>query len=128
MRDSVKNNTLLELLNALDSELGQKNLYIQQFGMFGRKIVEIISKEVCIDMEIKPSDNAFSNIESIENSKKVAKWINSYLHSLRVLGNEAVHIMESDFRIPDKLTQGDLLVIFANIIRILEFYLHGSKV
>lgn len=95
--------------------------------MYGRKLAECISSQVCIDLDIKPVKNAFTNIEKISESKYVSKWINNYLHCLRVLGNESVHLINKQDRIPESLSSGDLVVIFSNILRVLDFYIQWNE-
>jgi len=114
---------LKDVLDRISKSLTLKQeISIQQFGNYGRQLSESISGLVCEDLGLSVSNNAFSNIEKINEVKKVSKWINSYLHSLRILGNESVHLMDEGERIPQKLTSGDLLVIFSNILRVLDFY------
>ena len=78
---------------------------------------------LCRDLEIAPGKNAFGNIEQLEGSGIISKWINSYLHSLRILGNESVHLAERHQRIqriPKALAAGDLVVILSNMVRVLD--------
>jgi hypothetical protein len=63
----------------------------------------------------------------ISESKYVSKWINNYLHCLRFLGNESVHLINKQDRIPESLSSGDLLVIFSNILRVLDFYIQRNE-
>lgn len=95
---------------------------IQQFGNFGRMTAEAMSQRLCRDLGLTPGESAFGNIELLGRSPDVAKWIYSYLHCLRILGNEAVHLAERDQRIPKSLAAGDLTVILSNLSRVLDFY------
>jgi hypothetical protein len=114
---------LKTILHEIAEGLGGKSeLSIQQFGMLGRKLAESVSSLLCADLGIKPSTNTFSNIERIAECKQVSKWIHSYLHNLRVLGNEAVHIIDREERVPEALSSGDLLVILSNVLRVIDFY------
>jgi len=121
--NNINNNDLKEILKTVSNALtNSKEICIQQFGMYGRKLTECISSQICIDLGLKPYNTIYKNIEQIEKNKKVSKWVNYYLHSLRVLGNESVHLSDKKNRIPESLSSGDLLVIFSNILRVLDFY------
>ena len=126
--NQIRNDDLKDILKSISNALSMsKELCIQQFGMYGRKLAECVSSQVCIDLGIKPVTNAFTNIEKISESKFVSKWINNYLHCLRILGNESVHLMDKQNRIPEALSSGDLLVIFSNILRVLDFYIQWTE-
>ena len=75
---------------------------------------------LCRDLEIAPGKNAFGNIEQLEGSGIISKWIDSDVHSLRILGNEFVHLAERHQRIPKALTAGDLVVVLSNMVRVLD--------
>jgi hypothetical protein len=109
------------ILRDLRDALG-KEVSIQQFGMLGRLLAEAVSARLCSDLGIKPSNNAFANIEKLGESPRVSRWIHSYLHCLRVLGNEAVHLMDREDRLPEALAAGDLVVIFGNMVRVIDFH------
>jgi hypothetical protein len=111
----------LELL-ALALPTQDHHTSIQQFGNFGRMTAEAMSQRLCRDLGLTPGESAFGNIELLGRSPDVAKWIYSYLHCLRILGNEAVHLAERDQRIPKSLAAGDLTVILSNLSRVLDFY------
>lgn len=62
----------------------------------------------------------------------MSDWVRSYLHTLRVLGNEAVHLRDKRDRLPRDLEPEDVLVLLANILRVLDFWQslqgHGLEV
>lgn len=95
---------------------------IQEYGRFGRMLAEVVSSSICHDLGLPAEKNAFANIERIHATKRVAPWINSYLHCLRILGNESVHSADSLQRQPRALESHDLVVLFANLQRVIEFY------
>lgn len=100
----------------------ERDLSIQQFGVLGRMTAEAMAARLCRDLGMTPGTAAFGNIERLQGSSSISKWINSYLHCLRILGNESVHLVERDQRIPKTLTAGDLVVILSNMVRVLDFY------
>ena len=114
---------LRTLLDQIRSALQQAHQpSIQQFGMLGRLAAETISALLCADLGMDAGGNAFGNIERLAKAPIISKWINSYLHSLRVLGNESVHLSEQTRRLPQTLAAGDLVVILSNLLRVLDFY------
>ena len=100
----------------------ETELAIQQAGVLGRLTAEAMAVRLCRDLEIAPGNNAFGNIEQLERSGIISKWINRYLHSLRILGNESVHLAERHQRIPKALAAGDLVLILSNMVRVLDFF------
>jgi hypothetical protein len=56
----------------------------------------------------------------IDSMDGVSGWIKSYLHILRVLGNEGAHTKDSKRR-PEQPSGRDLVVIHAALNRILNF-------
>ena len=66
----------------------ETELAIQQVGVLGRLTAAAMATRLCRDLVIDPGKNAFGNIERLEGSGIISKWINSYLHSLRILGND----------------------------------------
>ncbi|CRI67826.1 hypothetical protein THIOKS1850026 [Thiocapsa sp. KS1] len=115
---------LRDLLHDLKAAMArpENELSIQHFGVLGRLTAEAMAARLCRDLGLTPGSNAFGNIERLEKSGSIAAWINSYLHSLRILGNESVHLTERDQRTPRTLAAGDLIVILSNLARVLDFY------
>ena len=81
---------------------------------------------------------AFSNLEALTRlaetdsavdqlsarKSHVARWIVSYLHTLRTLGNEASHaVQERGERFPNRLEADDLIVLLSQVRRVLDFRL-----
>jgi len=73
----------------------EADLSIQQFGLLGRMIAEAMAGRLCHDLGLTPGASAFGNIEKLQAQGSISKWIHSYLHRLRILGNESVHIIEN---------------------------------
>jgi hypothetical protein len=61
-----------------------------------------------------------NRIEKLRD-KRVAPWIVSYLHMLRVLGNEAAHEKDLPERVPVRPGDGDAKTLLFCMVRILEF-------
>ncbi|MCA9645059.1 MAG: hypothetical protein KC492_30425, partial [Myxococcales bacterium] len=110
---------LARTLGAMNHALSSPGrMCVQHYAMFGRKVAEVVSRDICASLGLATSANAFANIEKLSADPRVSKWINSYMHSLRVLGNESVHVMGHGERVPTSLDGGDLLVVFTNALRV----------
>jgi hypothetical protein len=90
-----------------------------EFGAISRKLIENIIEK--INPESKKQFELFKKIDNL-NNYKVAQWIQSYLHVIRIFGNEAVHNKDISKRKPEYLDYKDLEIGIYCIIRILEFY------
>jgi hypothetical protein len=110
---------LTDIAAALKHERG---LSIQQFGVLGRLLAEGVTSRLCTDLGLSPSANTFGNLEALSKTPFVSKWIHSYLHSLRILGNESVHLTNAPEGLPGRLASGDLVVILGNMLRVIDFY------
>ena len=108
-----------DIAAALEHEQG---LSIQQFGVLGRLLAEAVTGRLCSDLGLKPGQNTFGNLEALAKTPFVSKWIHSYLHSLRILGNESVHLTNTPEGLPGRLASGDLVVILGNMLRVIDFY------
>lgn len=96
-----------------------------EFGAITRKSIEKI-----IEILNPPSKNQFElikKIDSLNQSIGVSQWIQSYFHTIRIFGNEAVHSKESDKRIPEFIEEKDLEIGMYCMARIIDFYLKQIK-
>lgn len=123
--NNIRNEAIREVLQSLARSLSNDHIYVEQLGMYGRKLAEAIAAQMCNDLGFENChDTVFANIEKIAKSKRISKWIKAYLDCLRVLGNESVHVANNELqRVPKHLSEGDLLVIFSNILSVLDFYM-----
>jgi hypothetical protein len=53
----------------------------------------------------------------------VADWMRSYMHTLRIFGNEAAHERDAEARRPATLTERDLAIALFCLERVLHFWL-----
>jgi len=67
-----------------------------------------------------------SKIESLK-SQGVSQWIMSYMHTIRIFGNEAVHDKVQANRNPKSVDEKDLEIGMYCMIRIIDFYLSFRK-
>ncbi len=98
-------------------------LCVQTIATFGRKLSELMTEQLCRDLDLPIARDLLTNIESVRNSNMLAGWITSYLHSLRVFGNEGVHsIAAKRSVVPARLSPEDLLSILCAIRATLRFW------
>jgi hypothetical protein len=90
--------------------------------MLGRQVAVTMAARLCQDLGLAAGDSIYGNIERLEKDSRISPWIKSYLHSLRTLGNESVLVTEQAERISSTLAADDLVVIFGNLARVLDFY------
>lgn len=96
-----------------------------EFGAITRKSIEKI-----IEILNPPSKNQFElikKIDSLNQSIGVSQWIQSYFHTIRIFGNEAVHSREHNNRTPEFVDEKDLEIGMYCMARIIDFYLNHNK-
>ena len=94
----------------VDALAHQDRLSIENVCVWGRKLVETMLLVLLPIIQIKPDRDLASNIEALGKSKAVAPWIVSYMHSLRIFGNESVHAKgDTPGYHPSRLEKGDLV-------------------
>ncbi len=125
---------LEELHLVLDPERPRS---LQEIARAGRSLAEAFSAELCHAYALPYKPQAFANLEALSRladhdsavdqvarKAHVARWIVSYLHTLRTLGNEASHVVqEREGRFPHRLESDDLIVLLSHIRRVLDFRL-----
>lgn len=95
-----------------------------EIGLVARRLVEA----VVADVFGKPPKgyDLGKNIDSLAE-RQVADWIRSYMHVLRVLGNESAHERQIDARYPPTVTDADLSVVLLCAKRIIEFWIEHRR-
>jgi hypothetical protein len=98
-------------------------LCVQTIATFGRKLAELMTEQLCRDLDLPLARDLLTNIETVRNTHMLAGWISSYLHSLRVFGNEGVHSLAAKRSVvPARLSPEDLLSILCAIRSVLRFW------
>ncbi|REJ74415.1 MAG: DUF4145 domain-containing protein [Planctomycetota bacterium] len=120
----VLNRHFEELQAPLRGAVAQPDrLCVQTIAAFGRKLAELTTEQLCRDLDLPIARDLMTNIEAVRNSRMLASWISSYLHSLRVFGNEGVHSLSSKRRVvPTGLSPEDLMSILCAIRSVLRFW------
>ena len=106
-----------------DALLRTNLLSIENICVWGRKLVEAMLAVLLPNLGIKPDRELASNIEALGRSKSVAPWITSYMHSLRIFGNESVHARsDAPGYHPARLDHGDLVSALSAIRSLLTIW------
>jgi hypothetical protein len=87
-------------------------------GRAGRLLVEHVAAMILPKQQ--KSLDLYKQIDQLAQ-RQVSPWVISYMHLLRTFGNEAVHHMSGDRR-PPAMSEGDLLVCYLAIDRVLAFW------
>lgn len=95
-----------------------------EFGAATRKAVEKI-----IDLLHPASKKQSDMMKKIESLHMIgiSSWIGSYMHTIRVFGNEAVHNKDSQNRKPEFVDEKDLEIGMYCMSKILEFFNDHSR-
>ncbi len=94
-----------------------------EIGIASRKVVEYVVEQVLPENEIEGV--LWKNIDHL-HGHRIAKWITSYMHVLRVFGNESAHKQTAD-RYPSNIDQGDMLLCLFCLQRILDFWIEFKQ-
>lgn len=92
-------------------------------GLLARKLAEVVTDSLHAS---KPSIDLYAKIESL-GPRGVSPWMVSYLHTLRVIGNEVVHIREKSPRIPADLADDDVVLCLFCMFRVTRFWLESIE-
>jgi hypothetical protein len=90
-----------------------------EIGIASRKVVEYVVGQVLPDNEMEGV--LWKNIDHL-HKHRIAKWITSYMHVLRIFGNESAHKQSGD-RYPANIDQGDMLLCLFCLKRVLDFWI-----
>jgi len=107
----------------LEALAQQENLGIENICIFGRKLAEIMLRILLPRLGLNCGPNLMQNIEALRQSSRAAPWIVSYMHSLRIFGNEMVHERSGEIGYcPSSLGPGDLVSALSAIRSLLAFW------
>ncbi len=115
---------LASALQPLLTSIGSgEHLCIENVCVFGRKLAELLVAVLLDRAGCKPADNLMVCIDDLRKSGTVAPWITSYMHSLRIFGNETVHSRDEQIDYyPPRLSHGDLVSVLSAIRALLAFW------
>lgn len=92
-----------------------------EFGAITRKSIEKIIE--ILNPHSKNQFELIKKIDSLSLSIGVSQWIQSYFHTIRIFGNEAVHSKEYNKRTPEFIEEKDLEIGMYCMARIIDFFL-----
>ena len=89
-----------------------------EIGISSRRLVEFIVGRL---LRRKSRGDLLHDIEGLADAG-VAPWIRSYMHTLRVIGNEQAHVRNVETRHPRHITDRDLTACLFCVQRLLDFW------
>jgi hypothetical protein len=132
LADSVRGETL-EALDALSASLFDRNQQVIgdlkrviarqesrsfEIAIVGRRLVESIVNDLSGDSSARP---LFKKIDTLSN-QGIADWIRSYMHTVRIFGNESAHERSREGRFPESLGEHDVVICLFCIQRLIRFW------
>lgn len=90
-----------------------------ELGIISRRLVEFI-----VD-DLSPRSTKFELWKKIDalSEHHIADWIRSYMHVLRVLGNESAHEKDREKRVPKNINEADMELCLFCLQRLVDFWL-----
>jgi hypothetical protein len=129
--------TDIEFIKAYDSTIGElyensKNFYLDapiQALMELRSILELMCKQFIEEHSLAPANHdIYSNISELEKTKKIAPYITTKLHTLRINTNKAAHKHENDMSYEQFSTLAlGSLTTFCGLIEDLQLSINNKK-
>ena len=107
-----------ELFNNASRLINSDQIRSFELGIISRRLVEFI-----VD-DIAPRRKKMDLMDKIDALSQllVADWIRSYMHVLRIFGNESAHERQKQDRKPLNVTEADMVVCLFCLQRMLEFW------
>ncbi len=78
-----------------------------EIGVLSRKLAELVAEKVVKDD--RANLTLYDKINML-SKRNMAPWLVCYLHALRIMGNEVVHIRETRDQTPGKMSEKDLAI------------------
>jgi O-acetyl-ADP-ribose deacetylase (regulator of RNase III) len=97
-----------------------------EIGIVSRRLVEFVADDLL--RKSKKGFDLYRKIDSL-SERGVADWVRSYMHVLRILGNESAHEKDRGDRVPANIEEDDLTLCFFCLQRVLDFWvtLNGAS-
>jgi hypothetical protein len=93
-----------------------------ELSIAGRRVAElVVEAHLKARGSPKPKDELIARIEQL-SEYHVADWVRSYLHTLRVFGNESAHSKHADKRTPAHIDERDVELWCLSLHRVLDFW------
>ncbi len=119
LANAAQSRLIHEVRRVVDNEASRSF----ELGIMGRRLVELVVTD--LEPTAPSKRRAFELWRRIDRlaDDGVADWIRSYMHVLRVLGNESAHERDRGERRPPAVRDADLAVCLLCMQRVLEFWL-----
>jgi len=122
---SVKNNKSKSFLESssykyLIETFNNENSKSYNYGIVSRRLVEKLLTEKYFESEEYKYYSFFKKIQEL-NEMQVANWIVSYLHVIRIFGNESAHDFSNKTRYPNSISSKDVSLLLFCVQRVVEF-------
>lgn len=95
------------------------------YGISCRRLTEKLLDDIYQDNKEFKELSLFMKIKKM-SELNIAKWIISYLHVIRIFGNESAHEINSDNQIPKTIGERDLSLLLFSMQRIVEFWVNNK--
>lgn len=118
-------NPKVNLFREIQSVFRREDLRSFEAGVLARRLIEFIVDDLISSKEESTGIDLFKKIETLHN-RNIAQWISSYMHVLRIFGNESAHERNKD-RMPSELTENDFIISLFCLNRVLQFWLNKNK-
>ena len=120
-RKAAHANCDVKLFSEIQEVFRRSDLRSFEAGVLARRLIEHVVDDLIRSAGGKPGTDLFKKIESLHN-RKVAQWISSYMHVLRIFGNESAH-ERNNHRMPSELEENDFIISLFCLNRVLQFWL-----
>jgi Domain of unknown function (DUF4145) len=107
------------LIEEMRRILNFENARSFEIGILGRRLVEFVVDELLNKKKTSPTLD--SKIDELANLG-VAGWIRSYMHVLRMLGNESAHEKDNSGKKPSFASEDDLVISLFCVLRVWNFW------
>ena len=134
-----------EILNALQNSAGQafknsktyqffrktlksENAMSVEYGIACRRMTEKLINEMYFSPAAvsEPHISLLVKIQKLSEAN-VANWVISYLHVIRIFGNESAHEVKTRNQVPKKIEARDLSLLLFCMQRVVEFWAKNKK-
>jgi hypothetical protein len=92
-------------------------------GLLARRLAELVTDDLYRGAS---TIDLYRKIEALAQVG-VSPWVVNYLHTLRVIGNEVVHLRERQNRLPPALSDEDIVMCLFCIQRVAQFWLDARR-
>jgi O-acetyl-ADP-ribose deacetylase (regulator of RNase III) len=108
-----------DTLRDLRSLLARKNARSYEIGLLARRLAERVVEDI---LGTSQTQEPLAVRIGRLREKSIAAWLQSYLHTMRHMGNEAAHERSDGDQFPAFVTEDDLTICLLCIQRVLGFW------